>query len=133
VTAGARALFALPLQVGQIRPGVLSLYRSTAGEMDHLQRLEAELCAEAAALLLCVDHGQHDPEAFGWAVDDRSGFQPQVHQAVGALMVELDLAASDAFARLCAHAFWTDTPIGQVAEEIVTGRLRLEPDDARPW
>lgn len=128
VAAGAGALFALPLQVGHVRTGVLSLYRSTAGELGHLQRLDAELCAEAAALLLCVDRGQHGAEAFVWAVGDRTRFQPQVHQAVGALRVQLDLAPSDAFARLCAHAFWTDKPIGQVGEEIVAGTLRLERD-----
>lgn len=128
VGAGARALFALPLQVGRVRTGVLSLYRSAAGELDHVQRLDAELCAEAAALLLVVDRGQQGQEAFVWAMDDRSRFQPQVHQAVGALTVALDLTPSDAFARLRAQAFWTGTPIGQVAEEIVTGRLRLERD-----
>ena len=132
VAAGARALFALPLQVGSVRAGALSLYRSIAGEMDRLQRLDAELCADAAAVLLCVDQGQPGAEAVGWSVGDRTGFQPQVHQAVGALMVQLELGASDAFARLRAHAFLTDMSIGRVGEEIVTGRLRLERDDVRP-
>lgn len=125
---GARALFALPLQIGRIRPGALSLYRSAAGEMDHLQRLKAELCAEASTLLLTLDRGQAGPEAFGWAMDDRSRFQPQVHRAVGVLTAQLGLAAPDAFARLCAHAFRSDTSIGQVSEEIVAGQLRLERD-----
>ncbi len=128
VAIGVRALFALPLQVGHIRTGALSLYRSAAGELGRLQHLAAEVCVEAAELLLCVDRGLDGPNAFLWAVDDRTRFQPQVHQAVGALRVQLDLATNDAFARLCAHAFWTDTPIGQVAEEIVAGRLRLERD-----
>lgn len=133
VGVGARAVFAVPLRVGRIRAGVLSLYRSAAGEWDRLQGLAAQVCAEAATRLLCPDGMPRDPEAFAWVVDDRTRFQPRIHQAVGVLMVELGLAASDAYARLCAHAFATEVSIGHVAEEIVTGRVGLERDgDDRP-
>jgi hypothetical protein len=43
-------------------------------------------------------------------------------------MVHLDVGPRDAFARICAHAFATNTPIGLVAAEIVERKLRLETD-----
>ncbi len=126
VETGARAFFVIPLQVGAIRLGVLSLYRTRAGELDPEQFRDALVLAEAASLLLTLRDTQHTAEAFVWAVGDRSRFHAEVHQAVGVLIVQLDLDARDAFARLCAHAYVTGRPIGDVAVDLVAGRLRLE-------
>lgn len=129
VQAGARAMFVCPVQVGKARIGALSVYRSVAGEMSRAEQAAFSVCAEGAALLLTVDRGEQDPEASWWALDDRTRFAPQVHWAVGALRAQLGLQEQDAFARLCAQAFLTGMPIGQVAEEIVAGRLLLDRDD----
>ncbi len=127
VEAGARGFFVLPLQVGAIRLGVLSLYRTSPGSLEDEELHDARVLAEAATLLLTLDDTAHSAEAFLWAIGDRSRFRAQVHQAVGVLMVQLDLDARDAFARLCAHSYVEGVPVAEVAEGIVTGRLRLEP------
>src|SRR3954465_14973352 len=46
-TAGLRAVFALPLQVGGIRLGVLDLYRDTAGELSPEELSDALTFADA--------------------------------------------------------------------------------------
>jgi AmiR/NasT family two-component response regulator len=61
-------------------------------------------------------------------MDDRSQFRAEVHQAVGATMVELGVSAKQAFALLRAHAFGTGRPIADVAADIMAKRLRLEHD-----
>jgi hypothetical protein len=125
---GARALFALPMRLGAIHLGVLSMYRAEPGELSPDQLKDARSLAEAAAVLLCVGTGAHAAEAFMWAVGDRSRFRNQVHQAVGATSVQLGVDARQAFALLCAHAFATSTPIADVAHEIMAKRLQLKTD-----
>lgn len=128
VETGARGFFVLPLQIGAIRLGVLSLYRTSAGELHPEQFRDALVLAEAAGLLLTLADTPDTAGAFVWAVGDQSRFHAEVHQAVGVLIVQLDLDARDAFARLCAHAYVTGRSIGDVAVELVAGQLRLERD-----
>ena len=43
-------------------------------------------------------------------------------------MVHLEVGPREAFARLCAHAYASNTSMAVVAREIMSGRLRLEGD-----
>ncbi|MGH3864849.1 MAG: GAF domain-containing protein [Pseudonocardiaceae bacterium] len=52
VEAGARAVFAFPLQLGAIRIGVLAFYRVTPGPLSGSERSEALIAAERATLVL---------------------------------------------------------------------------------
>ncbi|MGH3315631.1 MAG: GAF and ANTAR domain-containing protein [Nocardioidaceae bacterium] len=128
IEVGARAAFALPVRLGAIRLGVLSTYRSAPGNLSADELNDAQSLANAAAVLLCVGTGTHAAEAFMWAVGDGSRFQPQVHQAVGATVVQLSVSAREAFALMCAHAFATGLPIADVAEDIMAKRMQLESD-----
>jgi hypothetical protein len=125
---GARAVFVFPVQVGAIRLGALSLYRATAGRLDMEQSKDARALADAAAVLLSIGTGADTAEAFLWAMDDRSRFHAEVHQAVGATISQLDVDGQQAFALLRAHSFATGTPIAEVAADVMAKRLRLSPD-----
>ncbi|MFF1542235.1 GAF and ANTAR domain-containing protein [Streptomyces sp. NPDC058291] len=50
--AGARAVFAFPLQIGAISPGVLDLYSSSSVELDADEVADAMAFADTATLLL---------------------------------------------------------------------------------
>jgi GAF domain-containing protein len=129
--AGVRAVFVLPLRMGALHLGALSLYRTESGPLAGEQYKDVRVLCEAAAVLLTLDQpGSETAAAFMWVVSDRSRFHPQVHQAVGATMVHLQVGPREAFARMCAHAYATNTMIGAVAEQILDRRLRLEPDGA---
>jgi hypothetical protein len=128
VDLGAHAYFSLPLRLGAIRLGVLSLYRTVPGELTTERLHDAATLADAAVLLLAIAQADPTAEAWLWTLNDRTRFRAEVHQAVGALIVQLGLSAGDAFARLCGQAYATDTPIAQVAADIMSGRLRLERD-----
>jgi hypothetical protein len=126
VEAGARAMFAYPLRVAAVRLGALTLYRDRPGDVDDQQHTDARTLAEAASVLLTLDQpGEQTAGAFLWVVGDRSRFRAEVYQAVGATMVYLEVDARDAFARICAHAYAQGRPIGDVADDIMAGRLRL--------
>lgn len=126
---GVRGVFVFPLQMGTARLGVLTLHTTDPGELDDDWSRDAWAIAEAATVLLMLSTPDVAPgEASAWVLGDRSRFRPEVHQAVGVVMVHLDVGPRDAFARICAHAFATNTPIGVVAAEIVARNLRLELD-----
>ena len=50
----------------------------------------------------------------------------EVYQAQGMVMVDLGVSLAEALVRLRAHAFVEGRPVGDVARDIVAGRLRLE-------
>jgi hypothetical protein len=126
---GVRAVFVFPLRMGGDNLGTLALYRNAVGSLEDGQFRDAWVLAEVATVLLMLSSPGEEPVAASdWVLGDQSRFRPDVHQAVGITMVQLDVDPRDAFARICAHAFAANTPIGVVAAEIVTRTLRLEPD-----
>jgi len=132
--AGAAAVFVLPLcaggwcVAGERCLGALSLYRSSVGDLTVQQYDDFRDVADAALAILRWGSVESDDEAGDWTVGSGTGFQPEIHQAVGVIMGDLDLDADEALDRLRAHAFVTEQPISAVAGDIVSGRLRLERD-----
>jgi hypothetical protein len=125
---GARAVFVFPLQVGPVRLGTLTLHRTAPGALSPDQINQTRALAGAAALLLTLQDRGDGVGAVPWAVGDGSRFRAEVHQAVGVMMVQCDVDATDAFAVLCAHAYATGRPMEEIAGEVVTRRLRLGTD-----
>lgn len=124
---GVGALFALPMQVGAIVAGVCDVYRHAPGPLSErdLHLLLHEIDATTLTLLL-VRSGSPL-----YAAEEASpgGTLPRrVHQATGMLVVQLDVDAEAAFARLRAHAYSHGRSLHDVADDIVERRLRLETD-----
>jgi hypothetical protein len=128
--SGAQAVFALPLQVGAIRVGVLDLYRTTPGGLSPHELADALAFAQTAGMLLIdIAAGtQPDTADLAWQRDDPTAHQAQVHQATGMILVQLGVSAEAAFARLRAYAYAHDRRLGDVARDVVERRLRLAPD-----
>jgi AmiR/NasT family two-component response regulator len=61
------------------------------------------------------------PPSTGLAVEMRR----EVHQATGMILVQLDTSATEAFARLRAHAFASGISIQEVAKDVVQRRLNF--------
>ena len=123
--AGVGAVFALPLQWATINLGVLDLYRKAAGSLSAAQLRDATGAADTAALMLLglrTDPGED-------RVWDRSwGNRVEIHQATGMVVAQLNLSATDAFARLRAYAFTEHQLLGDVARDVVARRLRFTED-----
>lgn len=129
--AGMRAVFALPLQAGGIRLGVMDLYRSQPGGLDGEQLADALLLADTACALLLDQAGQgpagQDPgPAEQGGPEPVSGAHPVVHQATGMLIVQLGVTAAVAMIRLRAYAYAHDRRLRDVAADVVARRLRFE-------
>src|SRR5689334_17087984 len=130
--SGARAVFAMPLQVGTIRLGVLDLYRTRPGPLSPHELADAFAYAETASMLLldAAAGAQPDTAELAWQRDDPTAHQAQVHQATGMILVQLGVSAEAAFARLRAYAYAHDRRLGDVARDVVERRLRFAPDPA---
>ena len=128
VAAGARALFAFPLQAGAIRVGVLSLYRAEPGPLTP-QQLADTLAFADIALQLLLDSATGTSELPGYCPPDGlSDSRAEVYQATGMISVQLGVSLEEAFVRLRAHAFATDTPLDDIAGDVVRRLLRFDPD-----
>ena len=128
VAAGARAMFALPLQAGAIRVGVLSLYRALPGPLPAGELADALVFADfALQLLLDASSGISGQAGYG-LLNGLSDGRAEVYQATGMISVQLGVSLVDALARLRAHAFADSTGIGEIAGDVVARRLRFDPD-----
>ena len=126
--AGARAVFALPLQVGAIRVGVLGLYRAQPGGLDREQLADALVLADTAcALLLDAAHLDGARPDGSWP-EQAAPQHPEVHQATGMIIVQLGVTAAVALIRLRAYAYAQDRRLRDVAADVVARRLRFHPD-----
>jgi hypothetical protein len=124
---GARAVFALPLQIGAIRLGVLDLYRTRPGGLTPGESADALTFADTATVLALDGAGNADP---AWPAG-MTGDQAVVHQAAGMVSVQLGVRVEVAFARLRAYAFANERRLTEVATAVVDRRLRFHPDGPR--
>jgi hypothetical protein len=127
--SGARALFALPLQIGAIRLGMLDLYRATPGPLSRSELADALAFADAIGTLVLESAGGGPDDAPpDWPRDDPTVDQAEVHQATGMIVAQLDAGPDEAFARLRAYAYSHDRRLGDVARDVVERRLRFDAD-----
>jgi hypothetical protein len=127
VAAGVRAMFAVPLQAGAIRAGVLSLYRVVPGPLAAEELADVLVFADIALGLL-LDSASGVSGLPGYGPLDGSGGRAVVYQATGMISVQLDVSLEEALVRLRARAFAGGIAVGDVAAEVVSRRLRFEPD-----
>lgn len=129
---GVEAVFAFPLQVGAARLGVLDVYRAHPGALSGQSLSEALSFAELAVESLLDTHHAAQERDLDLDPDlaDALEHRAELFQAQGMLMVELGVSLAEAMVRLRAHAFATGRTPGEVARDVVAGRLVLEDDSS---
>jgi hypothetical protein len=128
VLDGTRAAYALPLQVGGIRLGVIDLYRREPGRLDQTQVDDALILADMVCALLIdsANDGYPGPDGHG---PERARLQhPEVHQATGMMIVQLGVSAAVALVRLRAYAYAHNRRLRDVARDVVARQLRFDPE-----
>jgi hypothetical protein len=127
---GVRAVFAFPLQIGAARMGALDVFRETTGALPASSLNLALAFAEVAVatLLDAQNRAGPIPSVPEQAVDARF----ELYQAQGMVMIQLGVGLTEAMSRLRAYAYTNERVLSDVAEEIIGGQLRLEPNGAPP-
>jgi len=127
-SAGARAVFAFPLQLGAIRLGALVVHRAAPGRLSRDHVITAFAIAEAMTHLLLVAANRSDGDQMGADWTDLDGDWTVVHQATGMVSVQLGVPVAEALVLLRARAFSASETIRDVAHAVVARRLRLGSD-----
>jgi len=125
--AGVGAVGALPLQVGVVIFGVLTLYfpKSRPLSGDDVDRgLEfAEFTTD-----LLVNNAVNEREDLELDIPGAMDLDGHIYQAQGMVMVDLGVGLTEALARMRAYAYATDQDLTSLAADIVAGRTSIPPD-----
>lgn len=125
---GVRAVFAFPLQVGAARLGALDVYREEPGSLSDQALSDAVTFAEVALLeVLGAPHLTEGGQSAG-GLESMLAYRAEIYQAQGMVMVDLGVSLTEAMLRLRAHAYAAARDLGDIARDIVAGRLVLERD-----
>ncbi|HVE64492.1 MAG TPA: GAF and ANTAR domain-containing protein [Mycobacteriales bacterium] len=125
VDAGARAIFAFPLQVGAVRLGVLDFYRTEPGELTHDQHADALVSAGIVAQALLVMQARAPEGTLSVDLEASADFKYVVHQAAGMVAAQLDVSVGQALVRLRAYSFGNERSLNDVAQDVVARKLRF--------
>jgi GAF domain-containing protein len=126
VEAGVRAVFGFPIRLGAVRLGALNLYRDSPGPLSGAQHADALTLAEVIARWV-LDRQAH--AAYGSLAEELevgADLYGVVHNAAGAVSVQLGVSVTEAMIRLRAYAFSHERLLRDVAQDVVERRLRLE-------
>ena len=130
VAAGAQAVFGFPVRIGVARLGALNLYRNRPGPLGDDAHADALVMADVAARAILALQADAPSGQLARGLAAEPGFQFVVHQAAGMISVQLDISVADALVHLRAHAFRSDRPIAEVADDVVNRQLRFDsPND----
>lgn len=120
---GIAAVFAFPMKLGAATVGVVDMHSLTPRRLDaHQVSLASSMADRIAAAAVGIALRAAD-EAASHEHELARSLRREVHQATGMIQAQLDLNATDAFARLRSHAFATGTPIETIAADVVARRL----------
>lgn len=126
VVAGARAVFAFPLRVGSVRLGALNLYRDAPGPLSDDQHADALVMADVAAQCVLDMQAEAPPGAVAERLEAGADFHYALHNAAGMVSVQLGVSITEALVRLRAAAFASGRPLEEVAQDVITRRMRFE-------
>lgn len=119
----AKALFVFPLLIGAVCVGVVTSYRQTEGDLkpDAVSLATALTRSIAGPALRHAIHlaGEDSPAGPEAPIELRR----EVHQAVGMILAQLGTTATNAFARLRAHAYATGRTVSDVSGDVIRREL----------
>jgi hypothetical protein len=126
---GIVAAFAFPLLHGGIATGTLDLYDQTITHLDTDQNADALMVAELANLAIDQRHASLGIDEVGISVEPTAAWAHPaiVHNATGMLSAQLSISVDDALLRLRALAFVRNRTVTELARDIVTRQLTIEP------
>ncbi|MFC4999445.1 GAF and ANTAR domain-containing protein [Dactylosporangium cerinum] len=125
---GVRAVFAFPLQVGAARLGVLDVFRTRAGLLSSVELRQAFAFADLAVRTLLDGQDDAIEGAAADGLDEAIGHSAELFQAQGMVMVQLGVSLAEALVRIRAYTYAENRRLNDVAGDIVSRRLRFDPD-----
>jgi hypothetical protein len=123
---GVAALFAFPMTMGAAIIGVIDMYADSPHFLnaESVSRASVMAAHAAAPAVRYAMHSaaNHDSEESALA----PAMRREVHQATGMVLSQLDISATDAFARMQAHAFASGQSMDEIARRIIDRSLAFD-------
>jgi hypothetical protein len=126
IGAGTCAVYALPLQLGASRFGVLTCYSAKARKLTSPEVSQLLIYAEVATDLLLEGAGTTTDGPIADLVGT-VGLRSEVFQAQGMVAVDLSIGLAEALARMRAAAFLDGIDLHRLATEILDRRRQIPP------
>ncbi|MFH8487731.1 GAF and ANTAR domain-containing protein [Streptomyces longisporoflavus] len=125
---GIGAVFCLPLRLGEVCLGTMTLQRARPGPLAQTPMSDARIVTHALTAALVKDEQSWD--AFAAAQDSSHFYRAAVHQATGMVSAQANVSVAEALIRLRAYAFQQGRSLLEVAEDVVARRVHFRDDDA---
>lgn len=123
---GVGAVYALPLQLGVIKLGVLVLYCGHEKHLTFEELSAAMMVASLLAKLVIEMQSTAAGETLARSLDV-SDYRAVVHQAAGMVSVQAGCGVEEALVLLRGRAFAADRLIDEVSHDVVAGNIRFDP------
>ncbi len=123
VAAGVEAVFSFPLQIGEVRFGVLDIAHDVAGMLAEDVVADALALADIATETILALQAGTDEDRVADELGGIGSDRIVVHQATGMIAAQAGIDVGDALAWLRAHAYADDRHIYDVAGDVVAGSL----------
>jgi hypothetical protein len=125
VAAGVAAVFALPLQIGAARFGVLTFCRDRPGPLEEGALADALAMADMACEITLCLQAQVPPGSLHDVFETLARERTVVYQATGMIFVQLGVSPEEAIVILRARAYAAGRPVDEVAADVVARRFHF--------
>ncbi|HEX4109571.1 MAG TPA: GAF and ANTAR domain-containing protein [Solirubrobacteraceae bacterium] len=130
VERGFRSVHAVPMRVRGEAAGALNLFRVVTGRIDERDLPLAQGMADLAAIALLQERAACESRHVVQQLQDALNSRVIIEQAKGILSERAHIGVDDAFARLRAYARRHNRRLGDIARDLVAGRLDASSVDA---
>jgi GAF domain-containing protein len=123
MSAGFRAIHAVPLRLRGKVIGALNLFRTSPGGLDHADATAAQALADVATVALLQQRAVTEAQILAEQLQDALNSRVAIEQAKGVLAAQADLGMDEAFLQLRRYARAHQRLLTEGAEDVVAGRL----------
>jgi GAF domain-containing protein len=124
-TQGIHSVYAIPLRLRQTTIGTLNLMRDERGELNEHDIRAAQALADVATIGILQERAVHDASTVRDQLQRALTTRVIIEQAKGVVAETGKLSMDAAFERIRQHARSHRTPLSELAEQLVAGKIRL--------
>ena len=122
---GIHSVYAIPLRLRQTTIGTLNLMREQRGEINQYDIRAAQALADVATIGILQERTIRDASTIRDQLQRALSSRIVIEQAKGVVAETAKVSMDTAFERIRSHARKHQTPLSEVARQLVAGEVRL--------
>ncbi len=127
---GYGSVHAIPMRLRETSIGSLSLLRQSEGELDEMDLIAAQALADVATIGILHERALRESSVLVQQLQNALNSRVVIEQAKGVVSFTRGVTVDDAFDVIRSYARSHRLGLGDVAQQLVDGTLRIEPDEA---